>query len=659
MHKSLLLPALLLSAGLVAAQTAPPGKIKVKTKSGRAAAGAAAPVPTPPAPPAVDWSTTYAATITPEALKADLSILASDEYEGRETGKKGQKMAAEYISKAFAAYGLAGPVKDSDNPYIQHFTMNRTSVDPASGITIKDKKYVLGQDFYVLQAGELAAGPTPLKPTFAGYGIETTGYAELTAATAAAGPKADLVMLLGEPKTKAGQPLAAVSGPGGKPSRYGAPGLPGMFARNADLRKLAPRTTIFIAPDAAAFAQAPKDYARLLGRERLTFADAAASAPSGTTALLLSPAMGAALLGTNATGLAKYATAVGAAGKPVASPFKPVATATAQVMLKKEPFVTENVLGYLEGSDKKDEVLVLSAHYDHLGLKDGVVYNGADDDGSGTVSVLAMARAFTQAKKEGHGPRRSILFLANTGEEEGLLGSQYYTDHPVFPLANTVTDLNIDMVGRVDSLHQGKGDYVYLVGSDKLSQELHLLSEATNTVYNPIALDYKYNDPNDPERIYYRSDHYNFAKHDIPIIFYTSGLHPQYHQPTDDVDLIDFPAMARRDHLIFHTAWAVANRDQRVALTAKSAAPAYAPAPADLARYAGSYASAQMPIKITVTAKGSSLQAEATGQPAFDLTPVSAGVFKFEQAGVEMTFDSAKPTFTLKQGGGNFVFTKE
>jgi Zn-dependent M28 family amino/carboxypeptidase len=198
-----------------------------------------------------------------------------------------------------------------------------------------------------------------------------------------------------------------------------------------------------------------------------------------------------------------------------------------------------------------------------------VIYNGADDDGSGTVSVLAMARAFAQAKKDGHGPRRSILFLANVGEEKGLLGSQYYTDHPIFPLANTVTDLNIDMVGRVDSLHQGKGDYLYLVGADRLSIQLNTLSEATNQQYNPLALDYKYNDPNDPEHLYYRSDHYNFAKHRVPVIFYTSGLHADYHQPTDDVDKIDFAAMARRDQLIFHTAWALANRDQRVAVDAK------------------------------------------------------------------------------------------
>jgi Zn-dependent M28 family amino/carboxypeptidase len=364
------------------------------------------------------------------------------------------------------------------------------------------------------------------------------------------------------------------------------------------------------------------------------------------------------MLGTTPADLAKYQKAVAAAGKPVPSPFKPLAIKV-QGGERKEPFTTENVLGYLEGTDKKDEVVVLSAHYDHLGIKNGIVYNGADDDGSGTASVLAMARAFVQAKKDGHGPRRSILFLANVGEEEGLLGSQYYTDHPVFPLANTVTDLNIDMVGRVDTLHQGKGDYVYVVGADKLSTELNTLSESTNQQYQPLALDYKYNDPNDPEHIYYRSDHYNFAKHNVPIIFYTSGLHKDYHQVTDDVDKIDFPAMARRDQFIFHTAWAVANRDQRIMVDEKYRATGFVPTAADLDRYVGTYASAQIPLKITFSKEGTTLKAQATGQPAFPLEAVSQGIFKFDQAQIRVEFDPAKPSFTLKQGGGSFIFTKE
>ncbi|TVT38352.1 M28 family peptidase [Hymenobacter setariae] len=641
--------ALLLASAAVAQPTVPTpaGATKVKTKHKRGQADAA--TTTAPmaagAASATDYSLPYAASITPEGLKTDLDVLASDAYEGRETGKKGQKMAADYIAKAFAADGLAGPVQGSDNPYLQHFTMNRVSIDPASAIQVGGKTYTQGKDFYVLLPGGLIGSTAPLKPTFAGYGIKEANYSDATPA-----PGGDLVVLLGQPLNKTGQPLL------GATSAYGASGLPALTARTGALRAARPKSVFLVAPTAAAFAQTPKDYAQLLGQEQLEFTDQPTQ--GGLGIVLVSPALGAALLGTTPAGLTKYEKGVTAAGKPIAGEFKPAST-NVQLKQKKEPFTTENVLGYLEGGDKKDEVVVVSAHYDHLGIKDGVVYNGADDDGSGTVSVLAMARAFTQAKKDGHGPRRSILFLANVGEEEGLLGSQYYTDHPIFPLANTVTDLNIDMVGRVDSLHQGKGDYLYLVGADRLSTELNTLSEATNQQYQPIALDYKYNAPDDPEHIYERSDHYNFAKHNVPIIFYTSGLHPQYHKATDDVALIDFPAMARRDQLIFHTAWAVANRDQRILVDEKFRATGFVPSATDLDRYVGTYASAQIPLKVTFTKDGTTLKAQATGQPAFALEPVSQGIFKFDQAQIRVEFDPAKPSFTLKQGGGSFVFTKE
>ncbi|RYY11702.1 MAG: M28 family peptidase, partial [Cytophagaceae bacterium] len=313
--------------------------------------------------------------------------------------------------------------------------------------------------------------------------------------------------------------------------------------------------------------QVPRDYVGLFGQSGQDFVaynGEPEPANPGSNAFFVSPEMGAALLGTTPAGLAAYRQAVAAAGRPVAPlQAQPLTLDIARVTA---PFTTENVLGYLEGTDKKDEVVVLSAHYDHVGTPYGAVYNGADDNGSGTVSLLALARAFAQAKKDGHGPRRSLLFLATTGEEKGLLGSRYYTDHPVFPLANTVADLNLDMIGRVDSAHQGRAPYLYLIGADRLSQELNAVSEATNQQYNPLALDYKYNDPKDPQHLYTRSDHYNFAKHGVPVIYYTSGLHADYHLPTDDVEKIDFPALARRDQLIFHTAWALANRDQRVAV---------------------------------------------------------------------------------------------
>ena len=224
---------------------------------------------------------------------------------------------------------------------------------------------------------------------------------------------------------------------------------------------------------------------------------------------------------------------------------------------------SSDVLGFLEGGDLKDQVLVISAHYDHLGKKDSVIYFGADDDGSGTVSLLELAAAFSKAKAAGKGPRRSILFLANSGEEKGLWGSEFYTDHPLYPMDKTTADLNIDMIGRKDP-NRKQGDsnnYVYIVGDDKLSTDLHAISVAMNKKYTGLELDYKFNDPKDPLRIYFRSDHYNFARKGVPIIFYFDGIHADYHMPTDTPDKIDYDLMVKRAQLVFYTAWEMANRE--------------------------------------------------------------------------------------------------
>lgn len=226
---------------------------------------------------------------------------------------------------------------------------------------------------------------------------------------------------------------------------------------------------------------------------------------------------------------------------------------------------SENVVAFIRGTEKPDEIIVISAHLDHEGIKNNEIYNGADDDGSGTVAMLEIAEAFQMAVKNGKGPKRSILFLHVTGEEKGLLGSKYYADEdPIFPLANTVCDLNIDMIGRIDERHKEDPNYVYLIGSDKLSTELHTLSEAINAKYTNINLDYKYNDDKDPNRFYYRSDHYNFAKNNVPIIFYFNGTHADYHKPTDTPDKINYELLENRTKLVFHTAWEIANKETRI-----------------------------------------------------------------------------------------------
>jgi len=236
-----------------------------------------------------------------------------------------------------------------------------------------------------------------------------------------------------------------------------------------------------------------------------------------------------------------------------------------KIFKKNKVIKGENVLGYIEGSDLKDELIIITAHYDHLGKHDTLLFNGADDDGSGTVAIMEIAEAFMLAKRDGKGPRRSILIMPVSGEEKGLLGSKYYTNNPVFPLRKTIANLNIDMIGRIDNMHLD-GNYVYLIGSDMLSKELHNISEEINKKYIGLELDYTYNTDDDPHRYYYRSDHYNFAKNNIPVIFYFNGVHEDYHKTTDTIEKIDFDKIEKITRFVFLTAWELANREDRIKL---------------------------------------------------------------------------------------------
>jgi hypothetical protein len=225
---------------------------------------------------------------------------------------------------------------------------------------------------------------------------------------------------------------------------------------------------------------------------------------------------------------------------------------------------SENIWAYIEGTEKPEEIVVISAHYDHIGIKKGEIYNGADDDGSGTVAIMEMAVAFQKAKNEGHGPKRSILILHVTGEEHGLHGSRYYSEHPLFPIANTVADVNIDMIGRRDDFHKDSSNYVYVIGSDYLSSDLYTICENVNKDFIHLNLDYKYNDKQDPNRFYYRSDHYNFAKNGIPAVFLFNGTHADYHKASDEVSKIEFDALTKRAQYGFAIAWEIANRKDKL-----------------------------------------------------------------------------------------------
>ncbi|RTQ53801.1 M28 family peptidase [Hymenobacter gummosus] len=552
------MPALLLAAALLAgsatAQDAGKRKVKVKRKdkdqTETPATVAPAPQPTRQAPLPVDKARIYADGITQEDLRRHLTVLASDEYEGRETGEKGQKMAAEYIAKQFAALGLTGPVRDSDNPYLQHFTMERSTWAGTGTLKVGGQSYQWMKDFY-------GAGNSPfdketaLQPVFVGYGIEQEGYTDYADLDVKG---KDLIILLGEPM-KGGKPVLSKDGNATKWGRD-------YRAKSALATQKGARSVFFVdyAPGYS-FEKTASTQKPYLTRPSISFLGAPQSGRAAT--FFVSPALGLKLLGTTEAAVRKYEAGVPSMGKPNNAAFKP-AKFTVVAPKKREQFTTENVLGFLEGTDKKDEILVVSAHYDHIGIIGGEVHNGADDDGSGTVSVLEMAEAFVKAKAEGNGPRRSILFLTVTGEEKGLLGSEYYTDHPVFPLAQTIADLNIDMVGRTDKEHEGKPDYVYVIGSDKLSSELYNIVENANKEYTMIDLDYRFNDPADPNRFYYRSDHYNFAKHKIPVAFFFNGVHADYHGAKDEVDKIEFPKMEKRARLVYYAAWELANRENRI-----------------------------------------------------------------------------------------------
>ena len=236
-----------------------------------------------------------------------------------------------------------------------------------------------------------------------------------------------------------------------------------------------------------------------------------------------------------------------------------------ELNIKGKMVKTENVAAIIEGNEFPNEYIVISSHLDHVGIQNGMIHNGADDDGSGTVAMLEIAEAFQAAAATGQGPKRSIIFLHVTGEEKGLLGSSYYTKNPLYPLVDTMANLNVDMIGRLDPKRTDKDpNYIYLIGADKISQELHDISEATNKKYTQIKLDYTYNDDKDPNRFYYRSDHYNFAKNNIPVIFYFNGTHDDYHAPSDTPDKINYDMLAKRSKLIFYTAWELANRKNKI-----------------------------------------------------------------------------------------------
>jgi hypothetical protein len=489
-----------------------------------------------------------------EAFK-HVSVLASDKFEGRETGHPGAWMAADYIAKQFRKSGVKPAVNKS---YLQTVPLFQLSVIDTP-IIVNGKKFNFLKDFYYSEGVERFEGNVS-EITFCGFGIEEEKYNDYENRDV----KGKVIVIMGK-----GVPAEDLKSWD-------------IFKKIENLQKKQP--SLIIVCDTAFdlsitrltnFIKNPKYY--LKGIEGI---DSLASVPlansngygaaiqksnTGKLApiLYLSEKLADELLSKSGNTIMEVVQTITATLKPKS--FTTQAEANLNISSKNIAVKADNVVGLIEGTDLKEEVLVISGHYDHLGIQDGKIFNGADDNASGISGMLEIAEAFSKARKKGKGPLRSILFIAFVGEEKGLLGSDYYTRSPLFPLKNTVTNLNIDMIGRND-IYRGNKDslnYIFAIGSDKLSTELKQINESANNNYTHLVLNYKYDDPKDQNFFYYRSDHFNFAKHGIPVIFYFNGIHKDYHQESDEVSGIKFDLLIKRAKLVFFTAWQIANRDKR------------------------------------------------------------------------------------------------
>lgn len=489
---------------------------------------------------------TFADHISQENIYKHLQILSSDEMEGREAGHPGNLKAARYLAEQLQEYGYESPARATN--YFQYFPMYK-QVWKQIKVTIDQQVYDYLTDFYALHS------ENPNLPSFKGselvylgYGMNSVEYNDFQE-----GDLANRIVIIreGRPESIGGVHKAST---GLEPDKLQA-------ARNAGVR------LVLVIADR---------YAERLNRYRQILPNPTVSVQlprsKRTNVLYISPRMANQIMQGYEAQIRNYDNVKYSTPAKVIDPV--VIRKNSDIVLHKttEYEYVPNVVGFLPGKDPelRNELLVISAHLDHLGMDGEDIYNGADDDGSGVSTVLEIARVISETgRREAGEPRRSLLILFANGEEKGLLGSAYYTDHPLYPLSSTITNLNVDMIGRRDATHQDNPYYTYIIGSDKLSSDLHEINEEVNQSLTNLELDYTYNDEADPNRFYYRSDHYNFAKNDIPVIFYFTGVHEDYHKPTDTIDKIEFPKMRVIGQLIFGTAWELLNRDARPAIDQK------------------------------------------------------------------------------------------
>ncbi|MCZ2102610.1 MAG: M28 family peptidase [Chitinophagales bacterium] len=494
-----------------------------------------------------DDSYRLANAISSTNLENYLKILASDSLQGRETGTEGSTLAADYISGFLKKLGMEGR-RDNDAYFQQvSFTFSRwTDTD----LFIHGERYRLLWDYIALpEQNEHKEIIRASDIIFLGYGIDDPKYSDYKKVDV----KDKVIMInRGEPWNNK-KDVSYITG-----TKDVSDWSKDIDKKLRVAKEKGVKLVLIIDED---FKKTVEDNRRNLMMPNLQLGDKGNDPILIANNVFISTTIAKALIGENEKKMLKAREKM-AAGKPnhVVLPTDFAINMSKKVTVLKD----KNIVGTIRGKSKPNEFIVISAHYDHLGKRGDEVFNGADDNGSGSSAVMELARAFKLATYEGKSPERSIVFLWFTGEEKGLLGSQYYTTSPLFPLENTVANINIDMIGRTDAKYQEDPNYVYVIGSDRLSSELHEITEDVNQKYTQLTLDYGYNSEEDPNRFYYRSDHYNFAEKGIPAIFFFDGIHEDYHRPSDTVEKINFDEMTQRTKLIFHLAWELANRPEKI-----------------------------------------------------------------------------------------------
>jgi len=490
-------------------------------------------------------------------LRADLSFIASDELEGRDTPSRGLDLAARYLASRLQALGLK-PGGD-EGGYFQRFGTTRRSVDPAkAAVTLGERTFSYGDDF-------LASAPGTAEGAMVYVGHGYVVKKKNVDAYAGADVKGKIVVAhSGYPEGVTRADLRGESGPdtwespASYAARHGALGV------------------VFV-PDYATLAgwRTSRDNG-VASRGSLTVDAFQAGRPAPVPAVTASmPLVSAIFSGesVSASDVAKWSQEHKAHAVVVLDEKKRLRL---DLGARVEAVKTQNVVAIYEGGDPtlKQEYVALGAHYDHIGLSSSGtdrINNGADDDGSGTVALLNMAEALVRGNVK---TRRSWLFVWHAGEEKGLWGSRYFVEHPTVPLDRIIVQLNVDMIGRSKKPGDKVGannnltgpSEIYVIGSKMMSSTLGALSERVNKDYLGLSFNYKYDDPADPSRFFFRSDHYNYAKKGIPIIFYFDGVHQDYHRVSDEVDAIDFSKMERVTRTIYSTAHALAELPNRPAV---------------------------------------------------------------------------------------------